>query len=122
MDLACSVGVANSSSIVTAKFNVWLNSKQPLYPDIKNAVYYYGLYGSKGSAEENWNKVWKLYLNELDAQEKSKLLSALSAVQVPWLLNRYTSVNFKIVTVNLATSKYQNIFSIDFQIPHVGMG
>lgn len=41
------------------------------------------------NTEAVWDQLWKLYLDETDAQEKLKLMNALCATQVPWLLRRY---------------------------------
>lgn len=82
------MGLPDCLSVATTKFNTWINNKVTLDPDVKNTVYYYGLASSK-TPEAHWNELWKKYLAETDAQEKTKLMSALSAVQVPWILQRY---------------------------------
>lgn len=55
--------------------------------DIRELVYYYGMFNS--GSEQIWKIVWDRFVEETDAQEKSRLMYGLSAVQVPWLLQRY---------------------------------
>lgn len=69
-------------------FKKWLeNPTQKPHPDLRASVYYFGMQ-SIGN-EQIWNQVWDIFVKEQDAQEKVKLMSALSTVQVPWILNRY---------------------------------
>lgn len=69
------------------RFTNWLsNSSVRPDPDIRSAVYYYGMQ-SVGN-EDSWNQVWELFINEQDAQEKLKLMEALAAVNSPWILQR----------------------------------
>lgn len=41
-----------------------------------------------GGSEEDWNTMWNLYLNETDAQERTKLLHGLAHSSEPWILQR----------------------------------
>ncbi|XP_030370506.1 glutamyl aminopeptidase isoform X2 [Scaptodrosophila lebanonensis] len=85
---ACSVGHESSLQQATTLFNAWLaepNTRPS--PDIRDVIYYYGL--QQVNTEAAWDKVWELYLLETDVQEKVKLMDALSAVRIPWLLQRY---------------------------------
>ncbi|XP_044317726.1 glutamyl aminopeptidase isoform X2 [Drosophila rhopaloa] len=85
---ACSLGHESSLQQAVTLFNQWLASPEIRpSPDIRDVVYYYGL--QQVNTEAAWDQVWKLYLNETDAQEKLKLMNCLAAVQVPWLLQRY---------------------------------
>lgn len=73
------------------RFTNWLsNSSVRPDPDIRSAVYYYGMQ-SVGN-EDSWNQVWELFINEQDAQEKLKLMEALAAVNSPWILQRYINL------------------------------
>lgn len=38
--------------------------------------------------EREWNTMWNLYLNETDAQERTKLLHGLAYSSQPWILQR----------------------------------
>ncbi|XP_043654704.1 glutamyl aminopeptidase isoform X2 [Drosophila teissieri] len=85
---ACSLGHESSLQQAVTLFNQWLASPETRpNPDIRDVVYYYGL--QQVNTEAAWDQVWKLYLDESDAQEKLKLMNCLTAVQVPWLLQRY---------------------------------
>ncbi|XP_044317734.1 glutamyl aminopeptidase-like, partial [Drosophila rhopaloa] len=85
---ACSLGHESSLQQAVTLFNQWLASPETRpSPDIRDVVYYYGL--QQVNTEAAWDQVWKLYLDETDAQEKLKLMNCLAAVQVPWLLQRY---------------------------------
>ncbi|XP_063704235.1 glutamyl aminopeptidase-like [Culicoides brevitarsis] len=88
LSLACSFGHQQALTNVTAMFQKWLEnpSKKP-HPDLRGTVYYYGM--QTVGNEQIWNQVWEIFVQEQDAQEKVKLMSALSAIQVPWILNRY---------------------------------
>jgi len=76
---------------VGEQFNTWLTTptKRP-NPDVRDTVYFFGMQ-SVGN-QEIWETVWDLFVNEADASEKSKLMYGLSAVQEPWLLQRYISL------------------------------
>jgi hypothetical protein len=39
-------------------------------------------------SEKDWNTMWNLYLNETDAQERTKLLHGLAHSSQPWILQR----------------------------------
>lgn len=56
-------------------------------PDLRDLVYYWGMY-SKGN-EARWFQMWELFRTEPDAQEKAKLMTGLTGVQVPWILQRF---------------------------------
>lgn len=88
LNFACSVGLPDCIATVQTKFNDWLLNGTAPDSDVKSTVYYYGLQTSGLASEANWDKIWKLYVDEKDAQEKIKLLTALAAVQTPWVLAR----------------------------------
>lgn len=89
MDLACSFGHPTCLKKAAELFQEYLTdpqNKKP-HPDLRSSVYYYGM--QQIGNESIWDQMWEIYIKEQDAQEKVKLMSALSAVQTPWLLNRY---------------------------------
>lgn len=86
--MACSFGHPICINKVTELFKEWLSNpalKKP-HPDLRATVYFYGMHAIGN--EKIWDQVWELFVKEQDAQEKVKLMSALSAIQQPWLLNR----------------------------------
>ncbi|XP_066993050.2 glutamyl aminopeptidase isoform X2 [Anabrus simplex] len=88
LSLACSVGHKKCLDQAKAEFDNWLsNPDNRPDPDIRDLVYVYGM--KMNGNEETWDTMWSLYLNEGDAQEKTKLLSGLASVQEPWLLQRF---------------------------------
>lgn len=70
------------------EFTKWLTTPavRPT-PDLRDLIYYWGMY-SKGN-EARWFQMWELFRTEPDAQEKTKLMSGLAGVQVPWILQRF---------------------------------
>ncbi|KAH8243515.1 hypothetical protein KR032_008161 [Drosophila birchii] len=85
---ACSLGHASSLQQAVTLFNQWLASPETRpSPDVRDVVYYYGM--QQANTQVVWDQVWQLYMDEIDAQEKLKLMHCLAAVRVPWLLQRY---------------------------------
>ncbi|XP_030370374.1 uncharacterized protein LOC115620994 [Scaptodrosophila lebanonensis] len=88
LSAACSLGLESCLTEVGVQFNSWLATpNERPNPDVREIVYYYGML-SVGN-QEIWEAVWKLFIAETDASEKSKLMYGLAAVQEPWLLQRY---------------------------------
>lgn len=70
------------------KFMSWIaDSTVEINSDIRELVYYYGMFNT--GSEQIWQIVWERFVAEPDAQEKNRLMYGLSAVQVPWLLQKY---------------------------------
>ncbi|XP_055901791.1 uncharacterized protein LOC129938333 [Eupeodes corollae] len=88
---ACSLGLEACTTEISKRFNEWLDkpSVRP-HPDLRETIYYYGMVNS--GTEKNWEKVWDLFVNELDASEKSKMMYGLSGIQLPWVLSRYVQL------------------------------
>ncbi|XP_016947727.2 glutamyl aminopeptidase [Drosophila biarmipes] len=88
LSAACSLGLESCLSEAGEQFNTWLAKPEDRpKADVRETVYYYGIQ-SVGS-QEVWDAVWKLFVNETDASEKSKLMYGLSAITTPWILQRY---------------------------------
>lgn len=62
------------------------DTKKRPSPDVRSTIYYYGM--KTNGNEQNWDTVWKLYLNETDAQEKALLIQSLSAIKDADILKR----------------------------------
>ncbi|KAH8399404.1 hypothetical protein KR215_009738 [Drosophila sulfurigaster] len=93
LNAACSIGHESALEQATTLFNQWLAAPATRpSPDIRDVVYYFGL--QQVNTEAAWDQVWQLYLTEPDAQEKLKLMNALAAIKVPWLLQRYINLAF----------------------------
>ncbi|XP_058458300.1 aminopeptidase A-like isoform X1 [Malaya genurostris] len=76
LDLACSFGHEKCLAEASDRFQNWLNAGDEIHPDVRSVVYYYGV--QKGTAED-WQKVKTRFSAETDANEKTKLMSALAA-------------------------------------------
>uniref|UniRef100_A0A1B0AGP0 glutamyl aminopeptidase n=1 Tax=Glossina pallidipes TaxID=7398 RepID=A0A1B0AGP0_GLOPL len=88
---ACAFGHPHALEEAHKRFVEWLkNTEERPHPDIRNAVYYYGM--QIGGTEQIWQQVWELFVNEQDAQEKVKLMEALAAINEPWILQRYINL------------------------------
>lgn len=86
LSAACSLGVESCLEEAAVSFKAWLEAPTTRpHPDVRETVYYYGM--QTIGDEETWDAMWQLYIAESDANEKSKLMYGLSAVQVPWILN-----------------------------------
>lgn len=91
LSAACGVGYESALEQAATLFNQWLASPDTRpNPDVRDVVYYFGL--QQVNTESAWDQVWQLYLTEPDAQEKLKLMNALAAIKVPWLLQRYINL------------------------------
>ncbi|KAM8706835.1 hypothetical protein ACLKA7_011004 [Drosophila subpalustris] len=91
LSTACKVGHESTLEQAATLFKQWLaDPESPPSPDIRDVVYYFGL--QQVNTEAAWDQVWQLYLTEPDAQEKLKLMNALAAIKVPWLLQRYINL------------------------------
>ncbi|KAL0880742.1 hypothetical protein ABMA27_001954 [Loxostege sticticalis] len=91
LSLATRSRLPEAESKVRGLFLDWLNNHgtdnfAPIEPDLRDFVYYYGM---KSSTQAEWNKLWQIYLKEEDAQEQTKLRSALSGPRDPELLKKY---------------------------------
>lgn len=86
---ACSLGLPACLTEASNRFTNWLeNPSDRPHPDIRETVYYYGMFALGN--EQIWNRVWDLFVAETDASEKVKLMYGLSAIQEPWIISRYT--------------------------------
>ncbi|XP_030079658.1 glutamyl aminopeptidase isoform X2 [Drosophila hydei] len=91
LSAACGVGHESSLEQAATLFKQWLATPDTRpNPDVRDVVYYFGL--QEVNTEAAWDQVWQLYLTEPDAQEKLKLMNALAAIKVPWLLQRYINL------------------------------
>lgn len=107
-DLACSMGHEGCLRKVGEKFNAWLanNPKENRpHPDLRSLIYYYGM--KQAGNEEIWNQVFEIFANETDATEKTKLRSALAAIEDPIVLEKY----IELASANETYVRSQDYFS-----------
>lgn len=87
LNAACALGNEQCLQEAANRFNAWLaNPSQRPSPDLRSIIYNYGM--QQAGNEEVWDKVLDIFVAEQDAQEKLKLMEALSYIQVPWILQR----------------------------------
>ncbi|CAK1540454.1 unnamed protein product [Leptosia nina] len=96
LTLATSSGVPDANSRVRELFLNWLDSHGTtnafvIEPDLRTLVYHYGM---KHATQEEWDKLWQIYLQEEDVQEQSKLRSALSAPENVDILKKYLDLSW----------------------------
>lgn len=86
---ACSLGLTDCLNEASKRFTAYLaNPSTKPDPDLREIVYYYGM--QHVGKQEEWEKMWDLFVLEQDASEKTKLMFGLAAIKVPWLLKRYS--------------------------------
>jgi len=77
---------------VTQPFLDWITdptnpAKQPPH-NTRQLIYNFGM-KQQGHENGNWEKMWDLFKNELDPQEKLKLMVALTYVRDEGILQKY---------------------------------
>lgn len=92
LDLACSMDHPECMKKVGTMFTSWISDPKTRdanrpSPDLRSLIYYYGM--KSVGTEVEWNIMFEMFEKELDAQEKVKLQSALSAIKEPWILRKY---------------------------------
>ncbi|CAB4066589.1 ANPEP [Lepeophtheirus salmonis] len=88
IDWACKVGLEDCLNRVKGDFDTWKASPDinKIGVDIRSKVYCYAI--AEGSQDE-WEFLWRQYLQSDVASDKVIMLSALSCTKEIWLLNRY---------------------------------
>ncbi|XP_040569866.1 aminopeptidase N isoform X2 [Lepeophtheirus salmonis] len=88
IDWACKVGLEDCLNRVKGDFDTWKASPDTnkIGVDIRSKVYCYAI--AEGSQDE-WEFLWRQYLQSDVASDKVIMLSALSCTKEIWLLNRY---------------------------------
>ncbi|XP_028402409.1 glutamyl aminopeptidase-like, partial [Dendronephthya gigantea] len=87
-------GAKNEECLEKTKelFDNWIkNESYPVPPDLKSAVYFYGM--SK-SGEEEWDIMFERLQKTNVASERRKLMYGLAGTPEPWILNRYLQYAF----------------------------
>lgn len=88
LQFACRFGHEECLDKAQSMFIGWLkNPSARPHPDIRSVIYNYGM--EMAGNETTWKQVWDLFVSELDAQEKVKLMSSLARVQDPSILSRW---------------------------------
>ncbi|XP_034826979.1 glutamyl aminopeptidase isoform X1 [Maniola hyperantus] len=109
LSLATSYRLPAAEAKVRSLFLSWLNAdsnQTRIEPDLRDFVYYYGM---KSATQDEWDKLWQIYLKEEDVQEQSKLRSALSAPRDTNVLRRYLDLAWD--ESNIRSQDYLNVLS-----------
>ncbi|CAH0714298.1 unnamed protein product, partial [Brenthis ino] len=108
LSLAAKYQLPDAEKKVRNIFLSWLNSpdKTDIEPDLRDVIYYHGM---KAATQEEWNKLWEIYLKEEDVQEQSKIRSALSAPRDIEILKRYLLLAWD--ENNIRSQDYLNVLS-----------
>ncbi|XP_049536355.1 glutamyl aminopeptidase-like [Anopheles darlingi] len=114
LDVACTVGHPECLSEAGERFKRWLNNNDVIHPDIRSIVYTYGI--QSGVSVADWEKVLKRYEEESDANEKAKLMAALTAYPDQRVMRRLLDLSWDVDVVrtqdqlnciqNIAANRY----------------
>lgn len=78
---------------VAIKFTTWIRDQnERINPDLREIVYHYGMM-SVGSLE-SWNKMWSVFKNETDLQEKNRLMRGLAGIRESWIIQKYIDLGW----------------------------
>ncbi|XP_050088228.1 glutamyl aminopeptidase isoform X2 [Anopheles aquasalis] len=109
LDLACTVGHPDCLREAGERFQKWLTGNEVIHPDIRSIVYTYGI--QSGVSVADWEKVLKRYEEESDANEKTKLMAALTAYPDQRVMRRMLDLSWdpKVVRTQDQLSCIQSI-------------
>ena len=109
ISLSCRAGYEKCLNQASALFRNWLDNGVRVNANIRSYVYKYGLQSS--TDDNDWNRVWDLYVSEKDALEKSKLMSALTSTTSSTMLSTLISYSQNQNMIN-----NENFFSVQQNI------
>ncbi|CAH0407055.1 unnamed protein product [Chilo suppressalis] len=94
LSLATRCQLPDAQAKVRTMFLNWLNSHGTenvltIETDLRDFVYYYGM---QSATQQEWEKLWNIYLEEEDAQEQTKLRHALAAPRDTTILRKYLTL------------------------------
>ncbi|XP_018321790.1 glutamyl aminopeptidase isoform X2 [Agrilus planipennis] len=87
LSLACAMGHTGCLAEAKKRFQEWLanSTEVNLSQDLKSTIYNYGI---ESATAEEWEKMFQIFANELDAGEKLRLMSGLASIKETWLLKK----------------------------------
>jgi len=86
LSLACRSGDTAHVNIARQQLHDWLQAGRHVPANLRNVVYTYGM-KSAGYAE--WEQMMQRYAEEVNAQEKAKMMAGLTAIGQPWVIHRF---------------------------------
>ena len=88
LQLACHYGYRPCNAEAGRIFNKWIaDSEYYIKPNIRSMVYKYGM--QESNDPDAWEIMFSRYTQEINSQEKAKLLYGLSQVKEPWIIERF---------------------------------
>ncbi|XP_058060069.1 aminopeptidase A-like [Anopheles bellator] len=98
LDLACSFEHSECLAEAGKLFNLWLKEDGTIHPDIRSVVYTYGIQSS-GVSVADWERVLERYKQENDANEKTKLMTALASYPDQRVMRRLLDLSWDTTVV-----------------------
>jgi aminopeptidase N len=109
VNLACSFGEESCVAEALAQFNQWMDTGiNSISPEFRSIVYCTSI---SNSGENEWDFIWEKLQTELDPDEISKLLYALSCTREPWIISRLLqcSTNTTLIRKSDQDNVYRNL-------------
>ncbi|XP_004925570.1 glutamyl aminopeptidase-like isoform X1 [Bombyx mori] len=111
LTLATRYQLPDAEDKVRNLFLSWLNGHGTpdavvIEPDLRDFVYYYGM---RSATQQEWDKLWEIYLKETDVLEATKIRSALSASRDANILKRYLELSWD--EANIRSQDYLNVLA-----------
>ncbi|XP_008550321.1 glutamyl aminopeptidase [Microplitis demolitor] len=106
LHLACTVEHTECLDEAGVIFKRWIDDPNDIrpHPDVRAFIYKYGM--SHVGKEAEWDKMFKRFINETNANEKLKLMRGLAGVRSSYLLNKFIGI-----AVDLNYVKSQDTFN-----------
>ena len=88
LNLACGYGYKPCLEEAKNIFAQWIEDQEYyIKPNLRALVYKYGVQGLNDP--EAWEEMFSRYVDEINSQEKAKLLYGLVSIKEPWILQRF---------------------------------
>jgi glutamyl aminopeptidase len=84
LSLACALDYNDALEQARTQFNDWISDTSlDISPNLRSIIYRYGMVTAD---ESTWNKLFEVFAQESDANEKLKLMNGLANIRIPSLL------------------------------------
>ncbi|XP_068911741.1 glutamyl aminopeptidase isoform X1 [Tenebrio molitor] len=84
LSLACALDYNDALEQAKTQFNDWISDTSlDISPNLRSIIYRYGMVTAD---ESTWNKLFEVFAQESDANEKLKLMNGLANIRIPSLL------------------------------------
>ncbi|KAJ8022350.1 Aminopeptidase Ey [Holothuria leucospilota] len=106
--LACGSGNPDCLAEAKRQLQIYLNNGY-VSPNVRSPVLRFGM--EQDGGQENWDKMWEMYINSTLSSEKSRLLSGMARTRHVWLLSRYIEY-----AMDESKIRSQDFFSVMYYI------